>query len=58
MKSTIIKKLESLAERHEEVGNLLAEPNVLADQRQFRNLSMEYSRLEPIVKSFRDYQDR
>ncbi|MEE8428212.1 MAG: peptide chain release factor 1 [Gammaproteobacteria bacterium] len=56
MKNTIIHKLESLAERFEEVGNLLAEPSVLGDQKQLRNLSMEFAKLEPVVKCLHDYK--
>ena len=34
-------KLEALAERHEEVGRLLADPQVLVDNTRFRGLSRE-----------------
>ena len=37
------RKLEALAERHEEVGRLLADPAVLADNTRFRALSREYA---------------
>jgi peptide chain release factor 1 len=43
------RKLEQLAERHEEVGRLLADPGVIADNARFRSLSREYSQLEPIA---------
>ncbi|KFL37154.1 peptide chain release factor 1 [Arenimonas donghaensis] len=43
------RKLEALAERHEEVGRLLADPGVHADNARFRNLSKEYAQLEPVV---------
>jgi peptide chain release factor 1 len=43
------RKLEQLAERHEEVGRLLAEPEVLADNNRFRTLSREFAQLEPVV---------
>lgn len=56
MKNTIIHKLESLAERFEEVGNLLSDPTVLGDQKQFRNLSIEFAKLEPVVKCLHDYK--
>ena len=56
MKNSIIQKLESLAERFEEAGKLLAEPDAFADQQQFRNLSIEFAKLEPVVKCFRVYQ--
>ncbi|GGA86615.1 peptide chain release factor 1 [Arenimonas soli] len=43
------RKLEALAERHEEVGRLLADPGVLADNNRFRALSKEYAQLEPVA---------
>ena len=43
------RKLEVLAERHEEVGRLLADPAVLADNARFRALSKEYAQLEPVA---------
>ena len=49
MKASILTKLEGLSDRHEEIAGLLAEPEVMADQNQFRALSMEYSQLEPVV---------
>ena len=49
MKDSIRRKLEKLAERHEEVSHLLADPGVIADTNKFRELSMEYSRLDPVV---------
>jgi peptide chain release factor 1 len=44
-----------LIDRHEEVAGLLADPDVIGDQNQFRELSQEYAQLEPIVKSFQSY---
>ena len=35
---------------------MLADPDVIGDQNQFRNLSMEYSRVEPIVKLFSEFE--
>ena len=43
------RKLLALAERHEEVGRLLAEPGVVADNRRFQALSREYAALEPVA---------
>ena len=56
MKQSIVTKLESLIDRHEEIAGLLAEPEVMADQNQFRQLSMEYSQLEPVVNEFQNFQ--
>jgi peptide chain release factor 1 len=55
MKDSIRRKLEKLAERHEEVSHLLADPAVIADTNKFRELSMEYSRLDPVVARYRAY---
>ncbi len=56
MKESIRLKLESVQERFEEIAGLLADPDVIADQNQFRDLSKEYSRVEPVVQSFQAYQ--
>ncbi|HET7570126.1 MAG TPA: peptide chain release factor 1 [Gammaproteobacteria bacterium] len=56
MKSSIRTKLESLAERFEEVGALMSDPDVIAEQDRFRALSQEYARLEPVAKSFADWR--
>jgi len=57
MKDSIRSRLDRLSERHEEVARLLAEAEVIADSRQFRELSVEYSRLDPIVTRFRGYRE-
>ncbi|ADZ92184.1 peptide chain release factor 1 [Marinomonas mediterranea] len=56
MKESIKFKLESLAERYEELAALLSEADVIMDQNLFRNYSKEYSELEPVVKCFEEYQ--
>jgi peptide chain release factor 1 len=48
------RKLEVLAERHEEVGRLLADAQVLADNARFRALSREYAQLGPVVAALSD----
>ncbi|HET7269084.1 MAG TPA: peptide chain release factor 1 [Oleiagrimonas sp.] len=56
MTPSIRRKLEALAERHEEVGLLLTQPDVAADAARFRKLSREYAQLEPVVTVLRKYQ--
>ena len=56
MTPSIRRKLEALAERHEEVGLLLAQPDVATDATRFRKLSREYAQLEPVVAVLRKYQ--
>ena len=56
MKDSIRYKLESVTDRFEEISGLLADPDVISDQNQFRDLSKEYARVEPIVKLFGDFE--
>ncbi len=56
MKDSILHKLETVRERLEEIAGLLADPDVIGDQNQFRDLSMEYARLEPVVGLFSQYE--
>jgi peptide chain release factor 1 len=56
MKDSIRLKLESVRDRFEEIAGLLADPDVIADQNQFRDLSREYARVEPVVKLFSEFE--
>jgi len=56
MKVSIRQKLEKSAERCEEVGRMLADPQVLGNTSQFRELSVEYARLQPLATAFNDYR--
>jgi peptide chain release factor 1 len=55
MKDSISRKLEKLDERFEEISRLLADPGVISKQNQFRELSMEYAKLEPLIGRYRGY---
>ncbi|MDQ1342485.1 MAG: peptide chain release factor 1 [Pseudomonadota bacterium] len=55
MKDSIRRRLERTVERFEEVGALLADPEVLAKPGRFRDPSVEYSRLEPVAARFRTF---
>jgi peptide chain release factor 1 len=55
MNDSIRRKLQKLDERYEEIGRLLAEPDVIARQGQFRDLSVEYARLGPLVDRYRGF---
>lgn len=56
MKSSIRNRLETVRERFEELAGLLSDPDVISDQNQFRDLSREYSKLEPVVGLFQKYE--
>jgi peptide chain release factor 1 len=55
MKDSIRRKLERLDERFEEISRLLSDPGVISRQNEFRELSMEYSKLGPLVDRYRGY---
>ena len=55
MKSSLLTKLEMLTDRHEEVSALLSDSLTIADQNKFRELSREYSELEPVVTCYAQY---
>jgi peptide chain release factor 1 len=52
MKDTIRLRLEKMTDRFEEVGRLLAAPETSGGSQQFRDLSMEYARLQPLAERF------
>ncbi|MGL5289914.1 MAG: PCRF domain-containing protein, partial [Aeromonas sp.] len=56
MNPSLIRKLEGLIERHEEVQAMLGEPDVAADQDRYRALTREYAQLEDIVHAFGHYR--
>jgi peptide chain release factor 1 len=56
MKSSLLAKLEALFERHEEVSALLSDSQTIADQNKFRELSREFSELEPVIASYTRYR--
>lgn len=56
MTPSIRRKLEALAERHQEVALLLAQPDALADPARFRELSREYAQLEPLAASLHQFE--
>ena len=57
MKESIRQRLEKMVDRFEEVGGLLADPATDGGSPQFRDLSMEYSRLQPLTERFAAYRD-
>jgi peptide chain release factor 1 len=55
MQPSIKNKLDQLCARHEEIAALLADPDIIADQNRFRELSREYAQLEPVKNTFARY---
>ena len=49
-------KVESLAERLEEINHLISSPEVIGDQNKFRALSQEHAQITPVVNCFTNYK--
>ncbi len=56
MLPTIRRKLEQLAERHEELEHLLASSEVLADAKRLRDISREHAQLTPLTDALRAHE--
>jgi peptide chain release factor 1 len=56
MKASIRQKLEKAEQRFEELASLLADPEILGNSQRFRDLSVEYSRLQPTATAFAGYR--
>ncbi len=50
-------KLEAADNRYEEISLRLSDPQVIADQDEYRRLMKEYSELEEIVAKYREYKN-
>lgn len=57
MKESVFQRLDTVVARHEEVGILLSQPDVFSDQNRYRDLSVEYSQLEPVVETYRKWKE-
>jgi len=55
MKESVRQRLQRIADRYEEVGRLLASDVVPGGSQQFRDLSVEYARLQPLAERLARY---
>ncbi|QSE98027.1 peptide chain release factor 1 [Fulvivirga lutea] len=53
----MIAKLEELKERFVEVGQLMVQPDAMADMKKYSQLSKEYKDLEKVVKEYDHYSE-
>ena len=53
MKETLV----AIKDRFEEVGQLIVQPDAMADMKQYAKLSKEYRDLEKVVKKFDEYEE-
>lgn len=55
--SNLLKKLEEISFRYEEVSNLIVDPDVIADMDRYVKLNKEYKELGEIVRSYQEYRN-
>lgn len=58
MRDAIRRRLERIADRHAEIERMLAAPETAARPERFRDLSVEFARLESVVRAFARYRER
>ncbi len=51
----MLEQLQGIANRYEEVSNLLTDPAVIGDNTRYRDLMKEYKNLTPIVEKHKEY---
>ena len=56
MKSSLLDKLQQLADRLEEVTHLLGSPEATADMDNYRKLNKEHAEITPVVEVFQRYR--
>ncbi|MDR1181520.1 MAG: peptide chain release factor 1 [Bacteroidales bacterium] len=55
--STLLNKLEVIYKRWEEIGEQIAQPDVVADMKRYVKLSKDYKDLQPVVEAYRQYKN-
>ena len=54
--STLLERLDGLDARFEEIGTLITDPSVIADQQRYVKLTKEYKSLETLLKAANNYK--
>ncbi len=57
MANIILEKLEGVEKRLTEVGELLTQPDIVSDQKNYVKLNKEYRELEPLIIAYKKYKD-
>ncbi len=52
----MLKKLDSLEKRYDDIVKLLSQEEIVKDFTKYRDLSKELSQIEPIIKKYREYK--
>ncbi len=53
----LLEKLQAIKQRYEEVGELIADPDIISDMKRYISLNKEYKDLQPIIDSHAEYKN-
>ena len=53
----MLDKLEAIKTRFDEVSELIVDPNIISDMKQYIQLNKEYKDLQPIIEAFQEYKN-
>ena len=53
----MFERLEQIAARFEELGNQMADPEVLSDHEKYQKIAKQHRELEPVVEKFREFRE-
>ena len=53
----MLDKLEAIKNRFDEVSELIVDPNIISDMKQYIQLNKEYKDLKPIIEAFQEYKN-
>ena len=53
----MLDKLEAIKTRFDEVSELIVDPNIISDMKQYIQLNKEYKDLQPIIEAFQKYKN-
>ena len=53
----MLDKLEAIKIRFDEVSELIVDPNIISDMKQYIQLNKEYKDLQPIIEAFQEYKN-
>ena len=53
----LLKKLEEISFRYDEVSKLIVDPEIISDMKRYVKLNREFKELEPIVQTYLSYKN-
>jgi len=53
----MLDKLEAIKNRFDEVSELIVDPNIISDMKQYIQLNKEYKDLQPIIEAYHEYKN-